>query len=128
MRRSIHSKRPDAIAFLLTTTRCRHAINSASARKNRPEMKKRPQRASGTSNLVLRAGVQPLRRAIRALEQTPAAVAGIGGRCTRWLEKSMIDGCLRGFRSEAEDRMVALTRVNRMTRIVGDASSSTHSA
>ncbi|KWF23128.1 hypothetical protein WL83_04075 [Burkholderia ubonensis] len=31
MRRSIHSKRPDAIAFLLTTTRCRQAINSASA-------------------------------------------------------------------------------------------------
>lgn len=89
-------------------------------RKNRPEMKKRPQRASGTSNLVQRAGVQPFRRAIRALEQTPAAVAGIGGRCTRWLEKSMMDGCLLGFRSEAEDWMAALARVNRMTRIVGE--------
>ncbi|WP_431824992.1 hypothetical protein [Burkholderia sp. F1] len=88
-------------------------------RKNSPEMKKRPQRASGTSNLVQRAGVQPFQRAIRAIEQTPAAAAGIGGRCGRWLEKSMMDGCLRGFRSEAEDRMAALARVNRMTRIIG---------
>ncbi|KVO17029.1 hypothetical protein WJ74_09675 [Burkholderia ubonensis] len=32
----------------------------------------------------------------------------------------MMDGCLLGFRSEAEDWMAALARVNRMTRIVGE--------